>query len=66
MSNRSHYLLEENKRSYIERVLIKNCDQRFNFFNNRITQAWNAIPDEILTANNKNSFKNKLDEYLLR
>ena len=56
----------EGHRSYFERELIKNCDQRFNFFNNRITQAWNAIPDEILIANNTNSFKNKLDEYLLR
>ena len=38
----------------------------FNFFNNRIAQAWNAIPDEILTANSTNRFKNKLDEYLSR
>ena len=60
-------------RSYFERELIKtatklikNCDQRFNYFNNRIAQAWNAIPDEILTANSTNSFKNKLDEYLSR
>jgi len=36
-------------RSYFERELIKNCDQRFNYFNNRIAQAWNAILDEILT-----------------
>ena len=36
-------------RSYFERDLIENCDQRFNFFNDRIAQAWRSMQDEILS-----------------
>ena len=29
-----------------------------------MTNKWNTLPKEVVTANNVNEFKNKLDEYL--
>ena len=51
-------------RGYYERELIKDCDQRFYFFNNRTAQDWNYLTDEIVSASSTNGFKNKLDVYL--
>ena len=50
-------------RGYYERELIKDCDQRFYFFNNRTAQDWNYLTDEIVSASSTNGFKNKLDVY---
>ena len=49
---------------YYERELIKDCDQRFYFFNNRTAQDWNYLTDEIVSASSTNGFKNKMDVYL--
>ena len=51
-------------RGYYERELIKDCDQRFYFFNNQTAQDWNYLTDEIVSASSINGFKNKLDVYL--
>ena len=51
-------------RGHLRREIIKNCDQRHYFFNNRIASAWNELPNEIISATNVNSFKNQLDVYL--
>ena len=51
-------------RGYYIRELIKDCDQRFYFFNNRTAQDWNYLTDELVSASLTNGFKNKLDVYL--
>ena len=39
---------------------------RFNFLTYRNVNDWNALPEEIVRANNLNSFKEKIDEWLKR
>ena len=51
------------RRSQYKRELVKNCAQRFNFFNNRIACEWNGLPDKIVTAKSINQFKALLDEH---
>ena len=51
------------RRSQHKRELIKNCAQRYNFFNNRIACEWNALPDNVVTATTINQFKARLDEH---
>ena len=36
---------------------------RRNFFSNRIIPVWNSLPEEIVSAPNKNTFKNRLDKF---
>ena len=38
---------------------------RSNFFNNRIANNWNALPEEIVNLKSVNTFKSKLDEIYL-
>ena len=45
-------------RERLRREIIRCCNQRHEFFNNRIVNQWNTLPNE-----NKNEFKNKLDDY---
>ena len=33
------------------------------FFTNRIINAWNSLPEDIVTASTQNIFKNKLDSH---
>ena len=54
------------KRSQIRREIVTACQQRFNFFLNRIASEWNALPDEIVETELVESFKCKVDAYLLR
>ena len=54
------------KRSQMRREIVTACQQRFNFFLNRIANEWNALPDEIVEAESVESFKCKVDAYLLR
>ena len=51
-------------RGYFQRELIKDCNQRYNFFNNRIVNVWNSLPDEIVAATSTNVFKKRLDDFL--
>ena len=51
------------RRGQHKRELIKNCAQRYNFFNNRIATAWNALPDHVVSSTTINQFKARLDEH---
>ena len=35
---------------------------RGKFFSNRVVQLWNSLPEEVVTAESTNQFKNKLDK----
>ena len=48
-------------RGHIRKEIVVNCQQRSNFFKNRITKDLNRLPDEITSVTSTNSFKNKLD-----
>ena len=51
------------RRSQCQRELIKNCAQRYNFFNNRIASEWNALPDQVINSETVNQFKACLDRH---
>ncbi len=36
---------------------------RRNFFISRIIPVWNSLPEEVVSAPNKNTFKNRLDQF---
>lgn len=52
-----------NHREQYRREIVRNCQQRYNFFSNRITSVWNALPFNVVSATTVNSFKARLDEY---
>ena len=35
-------------RGFFIREIVKNCNERFHFFNNRIAGPWNSLPDDIV------------------
>lgn len=39
---------------------------RKHFLSNRVVDTWNKLPEEVISANSVNSFKNKLDKYQKR
>jgi len=41
-------------------------DTRKYFFCNRVTNIWNSLPIDIVTAPSLNSFKNRLDKHWLQ
>ena len=55
-----------NHRERFRREIVKNCQQRFHFFNNRVATAWNALPNDIVESNSVAVFTTKLDQYLTR
>ena len=38
-------------------------DLRKYYFTNRVVNAWNSLPNEIVKASSTNQFKNKLDKF---
>ena len=50
------------KRAQLRREVVKSCNQRHNFFYNRIVNSWNALPDDIATSKSANGFKKRLDK----
>ena len=44
--------------------LNKSVLQRVNFFSIRIINAWNRLPDHVISAQTTNVFKNRLDKYM--
>jgi hypothetical protein len=53
----------ECKRGLLRREIIRNCDQRFHFFSNRIANAWNNLPDFVIDATDVKDFKIRLDNH---
>ncbi|RNA42653.1 RNA-directed DNA polymerase from mobile element jockey-like [Brachionus plicatilis] len=49
-------------RERLRREIVRCCNQRHEFFNNRIVNQWNLLPDEAIMS--VNEFKNKLDKFL--
>ena len=45
-------------RGHFKRELVKKFAQIHNFFNNRIANEWNKLPNEIIATKTVNSFKN--------
>ena len=45
----------------IEIEIFKNCDQRKHFLTNRLANARNKLPGEVVHASSVNSFKAKID-----
>mgnify|MGYP006378321651 CR=1 FL=1 len=38
-------------------------DLRKQYFTNRVTSTWNSLPNYVVTADNVNMFKNRLDKF---
>ena len=49
----------------VERQLVKNCDQRHNFFINRVSTFWNRLPRDVVNSTDINIFNNKIDKLKL-
>ena len=49
------------KRRQCRREIVKGCDQRHNFFNNRIANYWNSLPDTAVNVHSTNAFKKEID-----
>ena len=45
----------------LNRQFVRSCDQRMNFFTNRIIPNWNALPSQAIEAKTTNQFKNRID-----
>ena len=55
-----------NKRAQLRREIVTACRQRHHFFTNRVTNAWNNLPDEVVESGTVDDFKKKLDLHLKR
>ena len=50
-------------RGQFRREIVRCCNPRHKFFNNRIANIWNGLPDEIINSPTVNSLKHKLDKH---
>ena len=61
------FTMDEDRRTRGHSLKIKKMRamtrQRANFFSNRITDEWNRLPEEIVSAVTLNSFKRSLDKH---
>jgi hypothetical protein len=48
----------------LHREKHRNCNQRFSFFNNRIVNCWNELPNYVIRAESTNDFKNRYDAWV--
>lgn len=55
-----------NRRPQIRKEIVKNCNQRYHFFTNRIANNWNSLPDNVINAIDVNDFKTRLGKHLHR
>ena len=51
-------------RGLLVREIVRNCEERFHFFNNRVPNFWNLLPDSLINITSIESFKAGLDRYL--
>jgi len=53
----------------LQREMVRNCQQRYHFFSNRIVRGWNRLPDRVIkpcsgtSKETVNGFKAKYDEF---
>jgi len=47
----------------LEAEQVKNCEERFWFFKNRVTAPWNKLPQSAVDAQTVNQFKGELDHH---
>ena len=45
----------------IKREVVKHCEQRYHFFNNRIVNMWNSLPENTVSAQTVDKFKEAYD-----
>ena len=45
------------------REIVSSCLQRYNYFINRIANAWNALTNEVVESESVDVFKSRLDNY---
>ncbi len=64
--NRLATSLRRNTHSFKSRLSLTTCAQRKNYFLYRTIPKWNALPNEIVSANSVNHFKNLLDHHLYK
>jgi len=52
-------------RGHTKKLVVRRCryDVQKYSFSNRITNIWNSLPDEIISAPTVNTFKNRLDRF---
>ena len=52
-------------RGHTKKLVVRRCryDIRKYSFSNRITNIWNSLPDEIISAPTVNTFQNRLDRF---
>ena len=50
----------------VKELAVNGRRQRQSFFSYRVIQKWNLLPTELKTAPSLNSFKNRLDEWILK
>ena len=57
---------DHHTRGNSRKLLVKRCHYDFlkkYFFNNRIINIWNSLPDSIVMVDTVNQFKNRVDKY---
>ena len=63
--------LERQKKQHNQRTQLESCpihprchyDLRKYSFTGRIVNLWNSLPENVASANNVNTFKNRLDKF---
>ncbi len=48
------------------REIVKSCEQRHNFYTNRVCNVWNALSIDVVQAPSLNSFKSRLNSEMNR
>ena len=60
-----NYDLNDKTRNNGAKLIVKhfNTSVAQHFYPNKITTAWNALPNDVVTSRTVNSFKNSLDKH---
>lgn len=54
------------RREQLRREIVSACQQRHNFFLNRVAPLWNSLPDDTARGETMSDFKSRLDKFLNR
>jgi hypothetical protein len=52
------------RRMRLQREIVLNCAQRYNFYSNRVVGSWNSLPDAVTSSTSINSFKKAYDDFV--